>query len=109
MGDDDLTGFSKLLKNRARLKIISLEVANLQKIAKEIENKTGEKEAFNKTGIQVLLKTIKDIVEAETSENTKKTKATGKTSTAKSKTKTTKAKTTSKKTTTKKRGSSTKA
>lgn len=109
MGDDDLTVFSKLLKNRARLKIISLEVANLQKIAKEIENKTGEKEAFNKTGIQVLLKTIKDIVEAETSENTKKTKATGKTSTAKSKTKTTKAKTTSKKTTTKKRGSSTKA
>jgi hypothetical protein len=34
MGDEDLTAFSKLLKNRARLKIISLEIANLQKIGK---------------------------------------------------------------------------
>lgn len=106
MGNDDLTGFSKLLKNRARLKIISVEVTNLQKIGKEVEKKLGEKEAFNKTGLQVLIKTINDIVEAEAPSKAKK--STSKTTSKKSTSKT-KAKTTSKKTTTKKRGSSTKA
>ena len=108
MGDEDLTAFSKLLKNRARLKIISLEIANLQKIGKEVEKKLGEKEAFNKTGLQVLIKTINDIVEEEApaKEKKDKTKSTAKSSTTKTKAKT---KTTSKKSTTKKRGSSTKA
>ena len=100
MGDEDLTRFSRLLKDRTRLKIISLEVANLEKIGENIKSRLGEKESFNKTGLQVLANTIDEIVASEKPVETKPAKA---------KTTKSKSKTTSKKTTSKKRGKSTKA
>ena len=106
MGDEDLTKFSRLLKDRSRLKIISLEVANLEKVGNSIKKKIGEKESFNKTGLQVLANTIDAIVIAEKPVETKTTKSKTESKSTKSKTKT---KTNSKKTTSKKRGTSTKA
>lgn len=104
MGDEDLTKFSRLLKDRSRLKIISLEVANLEKVGNSIKKKIGEKESFNKTGLQVLANTIDAIVIAEKPVETKTTKSKTESKSTKSKTKTN-----SKKTTSKKRGTSTKA
>ena len=104
MGDEDLTRFSRLLKDRTRLKIISLEVANLEKIGENIKSRLGEKESFNKTGLQVLANTIDEIVASEKPVETKPAKSKTTNKSTKSKTKTT-----NKKTTSKKRGKSTKA